>query len=49
MSIVFDNSWEPAVSVPVSLFVFVSVTASHGIRYMSNVYVDPWDMLNNFT
>ena len=36
MSNVFDKSWEPAVSVTVSLFVSVSVS------------VDPCDMLNNF-
>ena len=40
MSNVFDKSWEPAVSVTVSLSVSVTLSLS--------VSVDPWDMLSNF-
>ena len=56
MSNVFDKSWEPAVSVTVSLFVtvfvsvsvtvFVFVTVS--VTVIVTVSVDPCDMLNNF-
>ena len=55
MSNVFDNSWEPKVSVSVTVsvtttFVFMCRLKSDCLSccHMSNAYVDPWDMLNNF-
>ena len=44
MSNVFDKSWEPALSVTVSLFVSVTVSVTVSV----SVSVDPCDMLNNF-
>ena len=46
MSNVFDKSWEPAVSVTVTLSLTVSVALSVSVSL--SVTVDPWDMLNNF-
>ena len=56
MSNVFDKSWEPAVSVTVTLSVSVTVTVSVSLSVTVSVtlsvsvslYIDPWDMLNNF-
>ena len=58
MSNVFDKSWEPALSVTVSLFVSVTVTVSLSVTVTVSlsvtvsvsvsVSVDPCYMLNNF-
>ena len=47
---IFYKSWEPAVSVTVTLSVSVSlsVTVSLFVTLFVSVSVDPWDMLNNF-
>ena len=37
------------VSVMVTVSLSVTVSMSHVICHMSNAYVDPWDMLNNFS
>ena len=43
MSNVFEKSWEPAVTVSVMVTVSLSMSVQ-----MSNAYVDPWEMLNNY-
>ena len=58
MSNVFDKSWEPALSVTVSLFVSVSVSVTVSLSLSVTVYlsvtvsvsvsVDPCYMLNKF-
>ena len=52
MSNIFDNSWEPKVSLSVTCRTILVFMCNHKsdclscchISHISNAYVDPWDM-----